>query len=155
MGNRYEAALQGTGVVTASTTTAMVTLVTASTSRAVIREIGVSLANAPGLAFDILLGFPAAVGVTPSGTVLGQALDQSDTAAVTSLATTWSTKPTAPTVPLRRFTLPNVAGAGVVWVWEPNEMILGVSKNLTVFAVIGGTAETSAPVLNAYFKWSE
>lgn len=154
MGNRYEASVQGTSVITASTTTTVATLVTPSTTRAVVREIGITLANAPGQSQDILLGYPAAAGATPTN-VLGQALDFADTAAATNIVATWTTKPTAPTIPFRRFTLPNVAGAGVVWVYEPNEFIVPISKNLVVCSVNGTNAQTTAPLVNVYFKWSE
>lgn len=152
MGNRYEAGL----LTTASTAVGTIaTLVTASTSRAVIREIGVSMATVgnPANAAEIWLGYPAANGATASGSLTGQALDKADTAAVSTLVPTWTTKPTAPSTPLRRFVLPGVAGAGVVWSWEPNEFIVPVSSNLVIYQ--NTTFTTTGAVFAVYMKWSE
>lgn len=146
MGNRYEVGLQKT---TGAAAGPIVTLVTAAGSRAVIREIGIFATTA--VASDIGIGRPAAVGAGAATGTLGQALDSADVAAVTTLATSFATtQPTAPTNVFRRFQLPATIGAGVVFVWEPQEFILPISANLVIWQF-----SAAAVTFDAYVKWAE
>lgn len=88
-----------------------------------IREIGVT--NTTGVAAEIGLGRPAAIGVTPATEVTVQATDSEDTiAGHTVVAQSWGTIPTIPGTFMRRFTLQSIIGAGVIWVWNPGEFRL-------------------------------
>jgi hypothetical protein len=150
MGNKYEAGAQ---CITTAAATDIATILTAAGSRAIIREVGISAVTA--VAGEVGIGYPAANGATSAGAVLGQALDKADTASVTSLVRNnagagWTTHPTAPTVPMRRFQLPAVIGAGVVWVWEPGELIVPISSNFVIWQF-----STAIVTYDVYVKWSE
>jgi hypothetical protein len=129
MSHLYEVGLAKT---TTNAAGPIVTLVTAASPRAEIREIGVFATTA--VAGEVGLGRPAAVGVGALTGSLGQALDAADVAAASTLVTSFATtQPTAPTVPFRRIQLPGTVGAGVVWVWEPGALLVAVSANLVVW----------------------
>lgn len=146
MGNRYEVGLSKTTGAAAGPIT---TLVTASGSRAVVREIGVFATTA--VAGEIGIGRPAAAGSGTLTGTLGQALDSADVAALTTLVTSFGTsQPTAPTNFFRRCQLPAVIGAGIVWVWEPQEFVLPVSANLVIWQI-----STAAVTYDTYVKWAE
>jgi hypothetical protein len=146
MGNRYEVGLTKTTTAAAGPIT---TLVTAAGSRAVIREIGIFATTA--VAGEIGIGRPAAVGSGALTGTLGQALDSSDVAALTTLVTSFATtQPTAPTNFFRRIQLPAVIGAGIVFVWEPQEFVLPISANLVIWQI-----STAAVTYDTYVKWAE
>jgi hypothetical protein len=150
VGNRYEVGLQRTTTTAAGMIAA---LVTASGSRAVVREIGVSVATVgASSAPEVGLGRPAAAGTGTLTGTLGQALDSADVASLTTLTTTnfGTANPTAPTNFFRRFQLPNIQGAGIVWVWEPQEFVLPISANLVIWQ-FGSIAVT----YDVYVKWAE
>lgn len=149
MGNRYSVALNKTA--TATTSVPITTLLTASGSRAVVREVGIFMANA--VACTVGLGKPAANGSGAATGTLGQAEDWADVASLTTLVTTFATtQPTAPTNFFRRATLPAVIGAGIIWSWEPGEFIVPVSSNFCLWQV---SSVTSAGQYETYVKWSE
>lgn len=147
MTQMYEAALQK---VTGAAAGPIVTMLTTSTSRPDIREIGIFMSSAPATGPTIGLGRPAAVGVTASGGVLGQADDAGDPAAVVSIVPTWTTAPTAPTNYMRRITLPATIGAGVIWTWEPNMLNVPVSSNFVIYQI-----SALAVTYDIYWKWEE
>jgi hypothetical protein len=117
-----------------------------------IREIGVT--NTSGVAAEIGLGRPAAIGVTPATEVTVQATDSEDTiAGHTVVAGTWGTAPTLPGTFMRRFTLQSVIGAGVIWVWNPGEFRLwsGSAISTLVLWQFGALAVT----YDCYIKVAE
>lgn len=124
----------GTQKVTTAAAGPIITILSGAASRPDVREIGIFMASAPATGPTIGVGRPAAVGAGAATGVLGQATDVSDPAAVTTIVTSFATtQPTAPTIPLRRMTLPAVIGAGIVWVWAPNELNIPTSGNLVVW----------------------
>jgi hypothetical protein len=132
------------GVTAALTTaTAIATVLTGSSPRAEIREIGVFAATAA--AGEVGLGRPAANGTGAGTGTLVQAGDPADAAGVTTLVpgpTGFATlQPTAPTNFMRRIQLPAVIGSGIVWSWGPGELIVAVSSNLVIWQ-IGATTVT-------------
>jgi hypothetical protein len=141
----YEAAIQ---VAKSAAAGPIATLVASSTSRPDVREIGLFATTA--VSGTIGIGRPAAVGVTPTMTPLGQATDQADPAATCALVTTFGTAPTAPSVFMRRITLPAVIGAGVVWTWEPQALNVPASGNLVIWQI-----STAAVTYDLYVKWEE
>jgi len=127
----------------------VVTLLTASSPRAEIREIGIFAVTA--VAGEVGLGRPAAAGAGAATGQLGQALDAADAAAASTLTTSFATtQPTAPAVPFRRIQLPGVIGAGVVWVWGQGELLVAVSSNLVVWQF-----SASAVTYDVYVKFVE
>lgn len=88
-----------------------------------IREIGIF--NQSGVAAQVGIGRPAAIGVTPGTLVTVQADNSTDViAGNTTIAGSWATAPTAPSTFMRRADLQAVQGAGVIWTWLPGEFVL-------------------------------
>jgi hypothetical protein len=88
-----------------------------------IREIGVF--SQSGVAAQVGIGRPAAIGITPATLTTVQAGHSVDTiAGNTTIAASWGTAPTAPTTYMRRYDLQPVVGAGVVFVWNQGEFVL-------------------------------
>ena len=146
MGNRYEVGLTKTTTAAAGPIT---TLLTAAGSRAVIREIGIFATTA--VAGEVGIGRPAAVGTGAATGTLGQSLDSADVASLTTLVTSFATtQPTAPTNFFRRIQLHAVIGAGIVFVWEPQEFIVPISANLVIWQI-----STAIVTYDTYVKWAE
>jgi len=120
----YEAAVQK---VTGAAAGPIVSIVPAAIAAGVqppeIVEIGIF--NVSGVAAELGLGYPAAIGTgAPTGVTMQLSapwLNTGDTTLVTSYATT---QPTAPTTFMRRFMLQAVVGAGVIFTWPRNEWML-------------------------------
>jgi hypothetical protein len=90
-----------------------------------IREIGMFI-NTPGAGVaQIGIGQPAAIGITPGTLATAQATATYDTiAGNTTVAGSWGTAPTVPGTFRRRADLQAVAGAGLIWTWNPGEFVL-------------------------------
>ena len=88
-----------------------------------IREIGIF--NQSGVAAEIGIGRPAAIGITPATLQTVQALNAVDViAGNTTVALTWGTAPTAPTTFTRRAEIQAVVGAGVIFTWGVGEFVM-------------------------------
>jgi hypothetical protein len=88
-----------------------------------IREIGIF--NVTGLATEVGIGRPAAIGITPATLTTVQATHAADVIlGNTTIAKTWGTAPTVPGTFLRRAQLQAVVGAGVIYTWQPGEFVL-------------------------------
>ena len=88
-----------------------------------IREIGIF--NVSGVAAEIGIGRPAAIGITPATLTTVQALHAADViAGNTTIAKSWGTAPTAPTAFMRRAEIQAVVGAGVIFTWGVGEFAL-------------------------------
>lgn len=127
------------GVRTSNVTSANAALeiIGSNTGRTKIYEIGFTLVTA--VATTLGFGRPAAIGVTPATTALLQAEDPSESAAISLIALTWGTSPTAPTIYMRRFT-GSAIGQGVIWTF-PKGIVLaasGITRNLVLFNITGG-----------------
>ncbi len=146
MAKYYEVGVRG---IAAATGAAYATLHTGAGQRAKIREIGIALSAAT--LSSIGLGRPANTPVATTS-ALGQALDPNDVAATVNADTVWSTAPTAPSVFVRRFVLPAVAGAGLIWTFPADApLVLNVSSWLVLWNF--GASTAAAPDL--YVKWEE
>jgi hypothetical protein len=144
----YESGVQK---VTGAAAGPIATLLTPSTSRPDIREIGVFVSSAPATGPTIGIGRPAAIGVGAGTGALGQATDVGDPAGTCTLVTSFATtQPTAPTVPMRRMSLPNVIGAGIVWTWSQNELNVPISSNLVIWQFTA-----LAVTYDVYVRWEE
>ena len=122
-----------------------------SSSTLEILEIGVSLGAAT--ATNVALYRSTAQGVGGAGLLTGRTLDPRSRAASASVAANaFTTAPTfVATDMLRRFHLPAAIGAGLIWAWNPGELVLAVSTSLVlVTPTIAGAA-----AISSYAKWTE
>lgn len=141
----YEASIRSV----AAATGAGYATIGAPSTRMRIEEIGISTIAAT--ASSVGLGRPANTPVDTS-TVLGQAVDPSDTAATGRLASTWSTAPTVPAILMRRVTLAAAIGAGVIWVPEDGAEWVVASGAYMVFWNHGAALGS---ILDIYVRWRE
>lgn len=150
MGRIYEAGFRGAAAAAAAS---YATFQMGANVRGRVREIGFFLSAAT--LSPLMLGHPANEATPPvaSTTIAGQAIDQQDgVASVGLVGTAWSTAPTAPTVPMRRITLPAVAGAGIIWTWPADAPLIVKPSGWIVLWNFGGSAG-AAP--DGYVKWEE
>lgn len=102
-----------------------------ATDRLFVREIGITLAAATASTFG--LGRPAAIGITPTSPVTVQAMDPANPAGTGTVALAWATGPTIPAAFLRRIGLPATIGAGIVWVFGDQGLVIPVSSSLILW----------------------
>jgi hypothetical protein len=105
------------------------TLITASSDRAYIQEMGVFMAAATASVFGV--GRPAANGVTPTSPVTLEAEDPALPAGTVQSAIAFTTSPTNPTNFLRRWAAPATIGTGVIWTF-PRALVIPVSAQLVL-----------------------
>lgn len=106
-----------------TTTTAAAEFIASASVAYRLLELGITINAATASVFGY--GKPAAAGVTPATTSTVQAEDSGNTTAGnTTVALTWGTSPTAPTNYLRRVSLPNTVGAGIVWTFPRGRTVL-------------------------------
>jgi hypothetical protein len=114
-----------------------------------IWEIGVFEESGTAAATSVGLGRPAAISLTPT-TVVPQAEDTSAGAATCTGQVAASTKPTSPTLFLRRFGIPATLGAGIIWTFPQGLVVPTGPAELVVWNI--GTAVT---VFAGYFCYDE
>lgn len=108
-----------------------------------VREIGIY--NVTGIAAEVGIGQPAAIGITPATLSTVQATNTQDViAGNTTVAKSWGTAPTAPTTFRRRAEIQAVIGAGLIWTWNPGEFVMwsGAAISTVVFWQISALAVT-------------
>lgn len=117
-------------------------------SRLYLKELGIFMGAATASIFG--LGRPAAIGVTPTTPVVGQAHDPDDVAAIGATALAWATKPTTPTssIYLRRIGLPAAIGAGVIWTFN-DPLIVDISSSIVIYNL------ATNGVADIYVSWVE
>jgi hypothetical protein len=87
-------------------------------------------------------GTPAAAGITPATLSTVQAEDAGNTTAGnTRVALTWGTSPTNPTNFLRRVSLPNTVGSGIVWTFPRGRSVLKTVTDTVQNIVTGSVAD--------------
>ena len=123
----YSLSLKTTNTTTAN---ACLEIITASTNRPRLLELGLSLNAATASEFG--LGRPAAIGITPTTPVTFLAEDPADAAATVTAALAWGTGPTIPTNFFRRVSLPATVGAGVIWTF-PRGLLIPISSSLILW----------------------
>lgn len=144
------------GVQKASITAAgpMVDLMASSTDRYRLLELGVTVSAMTGTSPVLTMGLyrTTAVGTRTSPvTVLAE--DNADAAGTATVATAWSANPTNAANPLRRFSL-NAVGAGIVWSWPQNGLMVANSLSLVLQAItVAGT--TPSFTLEVYYVIDE
>ncbi len=102
------------------------------------RIYSVGVIQATGTAQSLGFGRPAVVGVTPVP-VLFQRYDPTDSACVTSISTSFATRPTSPTIFHNRWNSAATIGVGVLWSF-PNGIELNVSSAFTVHNITTAVA---------------
>ena len=133
-----------------SAATGPVAGVWAASRRLELRELGISIGVAPASAPELLVGRASNTPSAPVG-VTGQPGDVADIAGTGILATSWTTAPTVPTNPMRRYVVPNVVGAAIIWTWGPGEMIITAAASTLVVWM----AATLTVTYSLYAKWLE
>jgi hypothetical protein len=104
----------------------------ATPGRARLLELGIFLAAATASTFA--LGYPAAIGITPTTPVDFLAEDPNNVidAGVVQSSLAWGTGPTIPAAYLRRISLPATVGTGVIWTF-PNGIVIPVSSSIILW----------------------
>lgn len=97
-----------------------------------ITEINIFMAGPAGGTFGI--GFPAAIGVTPTAPVTLLLCDAADQAATAQVALAWGTGPTVPAAFLYRATLSAQTGA-FASISIPEGIVIPVSSSLVVWNI--------------------
>ena len=122
------------------------------TRRAYVREVGIFSQAATALSKG-QLGRP---GNTPTAGSLtaGQAQDPGNTGGTAGFTTTWTTAPTAPSVPMRQFDFNNVVGSGVIFTWPSDgELVAGPTRANSV--VFWNAGASTGPACDQYAVWGE
>jgi len=132
----------------AAASAAYANLITASTERAYVREIGLFLNAATASSIGLIR--PATVG-TATSPVAGQPVDAADAAATATVGTAWSAAGTVGSNYLRKITLPAAIGNGIIWTFGERDLVVPVSSCLFLWNY-GGSAGS---VLNGYIVWDE
>jgi hypothetical protein len=105
-----------------------------------IWEIAVYQSSGTAAATDIGVGRPAAISATPT-TVVPQAEDPSSGAASCTGSVAATTKPTVPSLFLRRFGIPATIGAGVIWTYPQGLIVPTGPAELVIWNI--GTATSN------------
>jgi hypothetical protein len=116
-------------------------IISSSTDRAKIMEIGVTLVSATAVTLG--LGTPATAGATITTSALVLAEDINDTAGTCIVATAQTTTPSAPTNYFRRTGLPATIGAGIVWTF-PQGLKIATSGSIVLWNI------TLAPLMDVW-----
>lgn len=103
-------------------------------ARAKLVEIGFFLAAATASQYGI--GYPQAIGDTPTTPVDFIVEDANDVLAsgVIQSALAWGTGPTVPTAYLRRIALPATVGTGVIWTF-PKGIVIPASGSIVLWNI--------------------
>lgn len=144
----------GKASVAAATGAAYLTYQGATTTDAEVVEIAAFCNAATASSFSIAR--PANTPTATSTTVFNAMNPDSAVAALSTVASTWSTAPTTPTVVFRMITLPATIGAGYVGTF-PYGFGLRMSKTAgtTQWIVIWNFGAGTGSVLNTYARLTE
>jgi hypothetical protein len=122
---------------------------TASTQRAIIKSVTISLVTAAATVIGV--GRPAAIGVTPTSPKTVLPYDTGAPTGNTTTAVAWATGPTVPANFLGRFSFPATIGSGVMIPYEyrdTNGIIIPVSSSLVLWNILGGATLDVTVVLD-------
>jgi hypothetical protein len=152
----YELAASTTAHPTAAAAGSLLSIVPAALASGVrppeIREIGIY--SVTGVAAEVGIGYPAALGTGTVTSVAMPALSPFDVAGHTTLATSYATlNPTAPTNFFRRAEIQPVVGGGAVWAWNPGEWMLWAAA--TINAPVIWQISALAVTYDIYVKVAE
>ena len=121
-----------------------------ASQRLYVREIGVFTTAATATSVGLVR--PATFG-TASTTTAGQQEDPADTNSAALIGCAWSTAPTLTAAPvyLRRVVLPAQIGAGVIWTWPDEALVVPVSSAIALWNFAGAAGSALA----VYLRWEE
>lgn len=104
-----------------------------------VREIGVFNSTAVATSVGLIRSLTSG---TPSTSTLVQSDIPGLTAGATNLDTAWSAQPTISTIYLRKLVLPATIGAGIIWTFEPRDLIIrnGATTQVCLWNFGAGTA---------------
>jgi hypothetical protein len=111
------------------------------TGRVELIELGI--AHNTAVVFDLALFRTTAVG-TRTSPILFNAADPALGAATTGIATAWSGAPTLATNALRRWQNSANVGAGLIWTWGEDNLVIAAAGSLVV------TCAAATPALRVY-----
>lgn len=114
----------------------------AGTNSAKITEIVLTLGAATASVYA--LGTPAAIGNNPT-TPVPLLSEQDASVSVATLATAWTTPPTAPAAFYKRASMPASIGAQLVWTF-PQGLIIPANSSLVVWNLTANSANTDVSV---------
>jgi hypothetical protein len=112
-------------------------------------EVAAYMSGGTAAATDVGLGRPAAISVTPT-TVVPQPEDTSSATATCTGQVAASTKPTVPTLFLRRFGIPATVGAGIIWTFPYGIVVPTGPAELCIWNIGASTSTFSG-----YFVYDE
>lgn len=143
-------AIYHTGFTTAApaTNVAFLDIRTAATPRVRVLEIGIF--NTAATTCIVSLERQTTLGTT-STTVVPQPGDTGDATSTVLLGTAWSAAPASTAVPLRRITLSAAIGAGVIWTFGKNDLVIPASSSL----ILMNRAGTTAGIMTGYVVTDE
>jgi hypothetical protein len=123
----------------ATTSTAALEIIAGANNAFSLKEIGFTINAATASVLN--LGAPAAKGTTPTSvTVLAE--DQGNTTTGNSAgALTWVTGPTIPANFVRRVSLPNTVGAGIIWTFPRGFNVLKATTLVLWNFITGSVAD--------------
>lgn len=124
----------------------------APTRAAHIKEIGI-FANA-GTLSPVWLA-RGANAIVQTGTTAGNPVDPNQNAASGTVASTWSTAPTTPATVLRRGSIPATAGAGLIWTFPDDLVVMPGSAAANFLVLWNPTGGATGSILNCYIAWME
>jgi len=135
----------------AATAAALASIKTAASERARIWEIGIFQ---PGTGTPTVvaggIGKAANSGSVAGTAQLGQADDEAEGAATVNVYSVWTTAPTVPAAFKRRFSIPAVLGAGIIFTF-PLGLVIPVSADYCICNDGGNTSLA----LNLWMTWDE
>lgn len=113
-----------------TTATACFEIRTTATDRAYALELG--MFNTTATSANVGIGRPAAIGITPGGTVTVLAEDFAAPAGTVVTALSWGTGPTVPVNFFRKFTFPAAIGGGVIYTF-PRGLVIPISGSIIIW----------------------
>lgn len=123
----------GINTTATSTGTGRVQIRAGSSDRVLIREIMLTIGAATASTFGL---YRSATLGTASTSVVAVPQDGADGAAGAVIETAWSAAPTISTnVPLRRLTVPATIGAGFIWQFYDQPLIIPLSGGVILWAL--------------------
>jgi hypothetical protein len=148
----YSAGFSVSGVNTANSVLAQLRAA-ATGSRPRLLECGIFIAVAPTTAPVIGLGRTAGAGTTPTQ-VASEKADPAEATASTLVDTGWATRPVLSAAPyIRRMTLVNAIGNGVIWPFYDIDLLLALSGTIGFVDIAASGATTGT--FDGYFTWEE
>ena len=126
------------GFRTTTTSNSVLEIIGQANTRVRIVEVG--LTTTAATITPVGIGYPAAMGITPTTPVTFLAESDNSTTTITS-ALAWGTPPTSPPYFYRRATLPAVIGFPIIWTWPVGYgLVINASTSVVLWLFAVGSA---------------